>query len=196
MKTNYEELIAKYDLKSGSHADIEKGACIMELVSYIADEPWSDNPQCTCPILTNYAIRLNDKFNDEHRQLLKPFIPLMIGTRADDPTQIARKQLIMWRHVTVTYPLILECYKMPELADKLRLFKNTVEDMALAANLLRDNKKQIYVNASVNVNAYADAYDNAYADAYTYAYAEAKKLRERFVEVSLETLRMAIAVKL
>ena len=24
----------------------------MQLVSYIADEPWSDHPACTCPVLT------------------------------------------------------------------------------------------------------------------------------------------------
>ena len=147
MKENLQEILDKYDLKSGSHKDLDAGACIMELVSYIANEPWSDHPKCACPILTQYAIRMNDKFNDEHRQLLKPIIPLLLNSKADDKTQIARKQLIMWRNVTTTYPIILECYKLPELAEELRKFKNTIEDMSLAAKFLTDNKQKIYADS-------------------------------------------------
>jgi hypothetical protein len=31
-------------LNQGSHPDFEHGACVMEAVSYIAGEPWSDAP--------------------------------------------------------------------------------------------------------------------------------------------------------
>ena len=40
-------------LKSGSHKppNGEFAACVMEAVSYIANEPWSDHPACTCPVI-------------------------------------------------------------------------------------------------------------------------------------------------
>ena len=72
---NIEEILQKYDLKTGAHKALDEGACVMELVSYIANEPWSDRPQCACPILTNAAIRFNDRVDDEHRQKLKELIP-------------------------------------------------------------------------------------------------------------------------
>ncbi len=226
MRENIEEILSKYELKTGAHKSLNEGACIMELVSYIANEPWSDHPKCACPILTEYAIRMNDRFNDEHRQLLKPLIPLLLNTRMNNETQIARKRLIRWRNVTVTYPLILECYKLKEFADKLREFKNTLEDMAEAAKFLLANKGQIYKAANANANAYADANANAYAyadayanayayadanayayvnayvnaDAYAYAnanaYADAVKFRDKIAAVAIETLRMAIEVKI
>ena len=169
MNTERLKEIESFKLDTGKHKSLKEGACIMEIVSYINNEPWSDHPQCACPILTEYAIRLNDKFNDAHRQLLKPFIPLLVGTRLNNETQIARKQLLMWRNVTAVYPLILELYKLPELANQLRTLGNTVKDMAEAEKLLIDNKEIIYKNA------YADAYANAYdyANPYAYAYADA-----------------------
>ncbi len=175
MKENVEDILEKYDLKTGSHKELSEGACVMELVSYLANEPWSDHPQCACPILTEYAIRINDKFNDEHRQLLKPIIPLLLNSKVNDETQVARKRLIRWRNVTVTYPLILECYKLPEFAEKLRSFKNTLEDMAAAAKFLAANKEKIYkaANAYTYANANANTYANTYTYTYTYANANA-----------------------
>jgi len=191
------EKLAKLEtmkLSTGSHKSIDDGACIMEMVSYMADEPWSAHPPCACPILTTYAIRLNDRFNDEHRQSMKEFIPLLIGTRETDQIKIARKRLIRWRNVTATYPLILELLKLNDLAAELRKFENTLESMALAVKFLRDNKQKIYaaeVNAYANVNAYAYAY--SYVNAYINdAYADA--WRKKIADVALETLRQAIAV--
>ncbi len=211
MKENIEEILSKYELKTGAHKSLDEGACIMEIVSYIANEPWSDHPKCACPILTEYAIRMNDRFNDDHRQLLKPIIPLLLNSRRDDETQIARKRLIRWRNVTVTYPLILDCYKMTELANKLRAFGNNLKDMKSAAELLEANKKQIYANADAyayayayanayaNADAYADADANAYAYAYAYAYAtnayaNADAFRDKVAQAAVETLRLAALV--
>lgn len=179
-------------------------ACVMQMVSYIANEPWSDHPECACPVLTRYAIALNDAFNDDHRQLLKPFIPLLVGTRVDNATQIARKRLMMWRSVTALYPVILDMWGLPDLAAELRSLKNTVQDMKTAELCLRENKEKIkaayvytYADADTDTYAYvytyADAhtYAHAYADAHTYADA----LREKLAHVLIETLRMAIEVK-
>lgn len=165
-------------LKRGKGKTIDE-VCIMQMVSYIADEPWSDHPACACPILTKYAICLNDSFNDKHREEMKPFIPLLVGTKSTDAIQTKRKQLLMWRHVTAVYPLILDLINMSELATQLRAFNNCVPDMNLASILLKKSKELIKKDA--NVNAYA--YDDVYV------------LRGNILIIALETLRMAIEVK-
>lgn len=70
-------------LASGAHASIAEGACVMELVSYVAREPWSDHPQCTCPVIGVFLRSWNDALPDDEREaLLRPLIPLVIGTRS------------------------------------------------------------------------------------------------------------------
>jgi hypothetical protein len=104
---------------------------------------------------------------------------LLIETRSDDALRIKRKQFFMFRNVTVTYPLLLDLIKMPELAEKLRAFGNNKTDMRAAANFLSENKEAITKNANANANAYAYAYAcandyanaSAYANAYNYDYA-------------------------
>jgi hypothetical protein len=197
--------IEKIALSVGNHKSIDQGACIMELVSYVADEPWSDQPKCVCPILTTYTITLNDRFNDEHRQRLKSFIPLLLNTKLNDETQIARKRLIMWRNVTATYPILLDLFNMPELANQFREIPNTIEGMAKAKTLLVENNKQIYACAYAYACAcayscscaysYSCACSCAYAYSYSYADADSKKLRQQLADVAIETLRMAIDVK-
>src|SRR5690348_9382060 len=67
-------------LYSGSHPP-EAGFCVMEAVAYVAGEPWSDSPQCACPVLSGFMRNWNDSLDDATRQRLKPYIPRLIGTR-------------------------------------------------------------------------------------------------------------------
>jgi hypothetical protein len=71
-------------LKSGSHDDFEHGMCVMEAVAYVAGEPWSDAPQCACPVIKDFMVAWNDGLpNDAERdRLLKPLVPLIVGTRS------------------------------------------------------------------------------------------------------------------
>jgi hypothetical protein len=72
-------------LKPGGHTSLDAGACLLEAVSYIAGEPWSDHPTCVSPVLGAYGRALNDRLLATDRQKLKPYIPALIGTRTDDP---------------------------------------------------------------------------------------------------------------
>ena len=56
--------VEKLTLSKGAHESLNQGLCIMEMVSYLANEPWSDHPQCSCVALTAYAISLNDRGDD------------------------------------------------------------------------------------------------------------------------------------
>lgn len=72
-------------LSRGKHRNPRKGACFMELASYLAGERWSDHPRCTHPLLAALARDVNDSVADESRQRLAPLIPEVIGLNTDDP---------------------------------------------------------------------------------------------------------------
>ncbi len=72
-------------LSRGKHRNPKKGACFMELASYLAGEPWSDHPTCTHPLLAAMARDVNDHVGDEGRQRLGLLVPDVIGLTSDDP---------------------------------------------------------------------------------------------------------------
>lgn len=81
-------------LSPGRHRNPRKGACFMEMASYLAGERWSDHPRCTHPLLAAMAREINDRVGDSARQDLVPLIPSVVGLTGDDPrldTLIARE---------------------------------------------------------------------------------------------------------
>ena len=107
-----------YNLLSGKHKDRETGMCAMEFVAYLAKEPHSDAPYCACPVLTKFVIQLNDRFDNEERQLLKPYLPRLLNTR--DGKSLERAKLFAWKAGTVFAPIALEIAGKKDLADNLR----------------------------------------------------------------------------
>lgn len=69
-------------LSKGAHTSPTEGACVMELVSYLAGEEWSDSPACTHPVLAMMARRVNDRLPDSERHVLVPLIGRLFGTAA------------------------------------------------------------------------------------------------------------------
>jgi len=57
-------------LTRGRHVSPEEGACLMEYVSVLAGESFSDSPECTDPTLAAIARAVNDYSGDERRQRL------------------------------------------------------------------------------------------------------------------------------
>ncbi|WP_240645790.1 hypothetical protein [Georgenia sp. SYP-B2076] len=72
-------------LARGKHRNPRRGACFMELASYLAGERWSDRPACTHPLLAHLARLVNDCTSDAARPRLAPLIPSVIGLTSNDP---------------------------------------------------------------------------------------------------------------
>ena len=68
-------------LSRGKHRSARKGACFMEMASVLANEPWSDHPRCTHPLLAHLARLVNDHTSDQNRGELAPLIPSVVGLR-------------------------------------------------------------------------------------------------------------------
>ena len=71
-------------LSRGKHRNPRRGACFMELASYLAGERWSDHPACTHPLLAALARDVNDYTSDAARGRLAGLIPSVIGLTGDD----------------------------------------------------------------------------------------------------------------
>ena len=84
-------------LSRGKHRSPRRGACFMELASYLAGEPWSDHPACTHPLLAALARDVNDYTSDAGRGALVELIPSVIGLTSDDLRVDARIALICAR---------------------------------------------------------------------------------------------------
>jgi len=78
-------------LDKGTHDPASGQMCAMEAAAWIAGEEWSDHPQCVSPVIAAFLRSWNDALPDATRTtLLRPLLPLVIGTRttdADDETR-------------------------------------------------------------------------------------------------------------
>jgi hypothetical protein len=71
-------------LSRGKHRNPRRGACFMEMASFLAGERWSDHPSCTHPLLAHLARLVNDSVTDAARSRLIPLIPSVVGLASDD----------------------------------------------------------------------------------------------------------------
>ena len=77
------ELLDRGILARGGHSAYSGHRCANEWVAYIAGEPHTAAPACVSPVLRRYTMTLNDRWDDAQRQLLKPYLPRMLGTQCD-----------------------------------------------------------------------------------------------------------------
>lgn len=72
-------------LSRGAHTDPADGACLMEYVSLLAGEQFSDRPNCTHPLLAQIARLVNDTSPENVRHELATLAPGLIDTAGGDP---------------------------------------------------------------------------------------------------------------
>lgn len=64
----------------GNHRSPADGACVMELASILAGEPFSDRPRAVCRVAAAYLRALNDDLDDDTRHALYPYASAAVGT--------------------------------------------------------------------------------------------------------------------
>jgi hypothetical protein len=92
-------------LSQGKHRDPDHGACVMELASMLAGEPFSDRPRCVDPVIAGFLRTYNDGIDDKRRQDLYPLAAAVVGTRAVAGVQAERARMcLQWaqaRHINL-----------------------------------------------------------------------------------------------
>jgi hypothetical protein len=79
-------------LSRGKHSSAEVGACVMELASMLAGEPFSDHPECASPVIGAFLRMYNDALDDYRRQDLYPYAASVVGTRASAAVESSRAE--------------------------------------------------------------------------------------------------------
>ena len=96
MTTPRERLAALPPLSAGAHETKHEGACVMEAVSYVSGEPWSDTPACACPVLGAFMRDWNDDLPEADRdRLLRPLVRRLVGSRSTPEVEVRRSWLAM-----------------------------------------------------------------------------------------------------
>jgi hypothetical protein len=90
-------------LSRGNHGSAWEGACVMELASMLADEPFSDQPQSACPVIGMVQRSYNDGLDDRRRQDLYGYASAAIGTR--EPSATRRRVRMCLDHFRIVLPL-------------------------------------------------------------------------------------------
>ncbi len=123
-------------LAKGSHHEFADGVCIMEAVSYIADEPWSDHPSCACPVIAAFLRNWNDSLSDDERnELLRPLIPRLVGTRGGDALEQRRATMATDWLIRVYTPAWLRLAKLEAQAVALEQLPE-ITDFAQCPSLM------------------------------------------------------------
>jgi hypothetical protein len=82
-------------LEAGRHHRPEDGACVMELASMLAGEPFGDHPASVCPVIAAFLRSYNDHIDDGRRQELYRYAAHSVGTRADAGTEQVRAEMCL-----------------------------------------------------------------------------------------------------
>ena len=82
-------------LSQGKHRDPDHGACVMELASMLAGEPFSDRPRCVDPVIAGFLRTYNDGIDDERRQDLYPLAAEVVGSRSTAAVQAERARMCL-----------------------------------------------------------------------------------------------------
>jgi hypothetical protein len=103
-------------LASGSHASPEDGMCLLEVVSIFAGEDFGDHPVCVDYVLAEFGRSWNDGMrNDEEREQLKRYIPLLPGTAKGEALSQQRAFMAVDWTIRVNTPAWLDL--SPALAE-------------------------------------------------------------------------------
>jgi len=77
-------------LSKGKHSSPEDGACVLELASMLAGEPFTDHPASVCPVIGSFLRCYNDAIDDDRRQALYECASKVVGSRGSQRGQRAR----------------------------------------------------------------------------------------------------------
>jgi hypothetical protein len=82
-------------LDAGSHETPGDGACIVELASLVAREPFSDRPDCVCPVIAAFLRGWNDRSAYADRQRLRPYARRIVGSTSSRTVTRWRRDLCL-----------------------------------------------------------------------------------------------------
>ncbi len=132
-------------LSRGKHSSPRDGACVMELASLLAGEPFTDHPRSVCPIIAAFLRGYNDAVDSDRRQDLYRYASEAVGSRGGPDVVNARTALLekRARELRATrrrWPMLQHLFG-------LELQPSFGSDLAFAVRILSDRGPQGHAEA-------------------------------------------------
>jgi hypothetical protein len=90
-------------LEPGTHRSPRHGVCLLELVSLMAEEKFSDRPRCACVVIAALLRSWNDRSGHAERQALRPYARRVVGSRARRSVTRRRRDICLtWAGADLT----------------------------------------------------------------------------------------------
>jgi hypothetical protein len=84
-------------LSKGKHSSPESGACVMELASMLAGEPFSDHPASVCPVIGSFMRAYNDSIDERRRQDMYGYASRVVDSRSSAAVeQVRAERIVEW----------------------------------------------------------------------------------------------------
>jgi hypothetical protein len=148
---------AVYDLKVGAHDEPTVSIvpnqgdwqwCMMEAASWIADDPWSDDPANVSPVIAQFCKALNDTLEDASRQTLVDYLvvaPDGVIDTVDAGLEAKRKYLATNWLIRTYCPAWLDVAGMTDEADILQALP------AIASGTMDADETEVALSAAGTV---------------------------------------------
>ena len=97
-------------LSRGGHLTRKESMCLMEAVAYIGGSGHTDRPECACPVVTEFAIEVNDNIVDDtiRNAALKPVIRNILNSQTDHRGVLKNRSFHLAKGVVTTFlPMLL-----------------------------------------------------------------------------------------
>src|SRR3954451_12388564 len=99
-------------LRRGAHASPAQGACVVELASMLAGEPFNDHPRSVCRVIAGFLRVYNDRLREPELDELRPLAAMVVGSASSWSVRRGRRRrLVAWmqaedpRRAIGRYPL-------------------------------------------------------------------------------------------
>ena len=153
-------MLGQISLARGAHPADDPHMCAMEAVAWLSGEARTDGPQCASPVLRAYVIRLNDDWDAEQRQKLKPYLPRILNTAGDGLDETRSFLAADWLIRTYTSAW-LDLAGLPKEAAALRDHRRIVDMVALASIEPHYSAAYSAARSAAGSAAYSAAYSAA-----------------------------------
>lgn len=162
------EKIAATTLSSGSHKNPADGMCVMEAVAWISGEPFSDQPECACPVISAFLRSWNDALSETDRNtLLKPLIVKLVGTKSTSSVETRRAVMSTDWLIRTHTPAWLRLAKLNDQAASLESLPKITDLIDCRSLMPVLNEVRSDANAARNAARDAAKDDAAWAAART-----------------------------
>jgi hypothetical protein len=144
-------------LSRGKHAPSDGKMCMMEAVSFLAGEKFTDHPECVSPVIATFCRVWNDDLQQSDRnRLLLPLMRDVIGTRTTYADEEIRSDMALDWLVRVHAPAFMDLTpKLRPHADALRSLSPVSREM--------DARSRAVVNSAMDAAAARAAAGDAVA---------------------------------